>query len=91
MRDRSSSPGTGKGPAYQARLKGLVRERDVVEEETNEASEAPIDLAEMADGRRVVHISATLSEDVQLPSVRAYMVLRPGSGVRSPSAPARKP
>jgi two-component system chemotaxis sensor kinase CheA len=57
------------------RLKGLVRERDAVEEEAKEAAEAPIDLAEMADGRRVVQISATLSEDVQIPSVRAYMVL----------------
>ncbi len=61
--------------ALISRLKGLVRERDVVEEEAKEAAEAPIDLAEMADGRRVVQISATLSEDVQIPSVRAYMVL----------------
>jgi two-component system chemotaxis sensor kinase CheA len=58
-----------------ARLKGLVRERDAEEETTPEAAEAPADLAEMADGRRVVHISATLTEDVQIPSVRAYMVL----------------
>jgi two-component system chemotaxis sensor kinase CheA len=56
-----------------ARLKGLVRERDVVEEEPKAV--APVDLAELADGRRVVQISATLSEDVQIPSVRAYMVL----------------
>ena len=40
-----------------------------------EAAEAPVDLAEMAGGRRVVQISATLSDDVQIPSVRAYMVL----------------
>jgi two-component system chemotaxis sensor kinase CheA len=58
-----------------ARLKGLIRERDAVVEEETPAAEAPIDLAEMADGRRVVQISATLSDDVQLPSVRAYMVL----------------
>jgi len=58
------------------RLKGLVRDRDVAEEaEANEAAEAPVDLAEMADGRRVIQISATLSDDVQIPSVRAYMVL----------------
>jgi two-component system chemotaxis sensor kinase CheA len=57
------------------RLKGLIRERDAVEEEPKAAADAPIDLAEMADGRRVVQISATLSEDVQIPSVRAYMVL----------------
>jgi two-component system, chemotaxis family, sensor kinase CheA len=58
-----------------ARLKGLIRERDVEVEETTEAAEAPVDLAQMADGRRVVQISATLTEDVQIPSVRAYMVL----------------
>jgi len=61
--------------ALITRLKGLVRERDVVEEAPKEAAEAPFDLAEMAGGRRVVQISATLSDDVQLPSVRAYMVL----------------
>jgi two-component system chemotaxis sensor kinase CheA len=58
-----------------ARLKGLVRDRDADEETTSEVSEVPADLAELADGRRVVQISATLSEDVQIPSVRAYMVL----------------
>src|SRR5918996_5708425 len=57
------------------RLKGLIRERDAEETEVKEAAEAPADLAELADGRRVVQISATLSEDVQIPSVRAYMVL----------------
>jgi two-component system chemotaxis sensor kinase CheA len=57
------------------RLKGLVRERDVDEVDEKTPAEAPIDLAELADGRRVVQISATLSEDVQIPSVRAYMVL----------------
>ena len=57
-----------------ARLKGLVRERDV-EPDAEPAAEAPFDLAEMADGRRVVQVSVTLSDDVQLPAVRAYMVL----------------
>jgi two-component system chemotaxis sensor kinase CheA len=57
------------------RLKGLIRERDAEEAAVKEAAEAPIDLAELADGRRVVQISATLAEDVQIPSVRAYMVL----------------
>jgi two-component system chemotaxis sensor kinase CheA len=57
------------------RLKGLIRERDAEEPEVEEPAEAPIDLAEMADGRRVVQVSATLSDDVQIPSVRAYMVL----------------
>jgi two-component system chemotaxis sensor kinase CheA len=62
-----------------ARLKGLIRERDAeeAEAELEAAADAglPADLAEMADGRRVVQISATLSEDVQIPSVRAYMIL----------------
>jgi two-component system chemotaxis sensor kinase CheA len=57
------------------RLKGLIRERDVEEPEERTAAEAPVDLAELADGRRVVQISATLSDNVQIPSVRAYMVL----------------
>jgi two-component system chemotaxis sensor kinase CheA len=57
------------------RLKGLIRERDVEEPAVTETAEAPIDLAEMADGRRVVQVSVTLSDDVQIPSVRAYMVL----------------
>src|SRR3954471_16875112 len=57
-------------------LKGLIRERDAEESEAaKETAEAPVDLAELADGRRVVQISATLAEDVQIPSVRAYMVL----------------
>jgi two-component system chemotaxis sensor kinase CheA len=55
------------------RLKGLVRENDPVEVST--VTEAPADLAELADGRRVVQVSVTLAEDVQIPSVRAYMVL----------------
>jgi two-component system chemotaxis sensor kinase CheA len=55
-----------------ARLKGLVRERDAAPEPT---IAAPIQLVAVADGRRVVQVSARLSEDVQLPSVRAYMVL----------------
>jgi two-component system chemotaxis sensor kinase CheA len=54
------------------RLKGLVRERDAAPEPT---VAAPVDLATVADGRRVVQVSATLSDDVQLPSVRAYMIL----------------
>src|SRR3954449_10349111 len=61
--------------ALITRLKGLVRDRDAEEVEETEAAEAPVDLAEMADGRRVVQISATLADDVQLPAVRAYMVL----------------
>ena len=54
------------------RLKGLVRERDA---EPEPSIAPPVDLALLADGRRVVQVSARLSEDVQLPSVRAYMIL----------------
>ena len=43
------------------RLKGLVRERDAAVAEPAAAG-PPLDLGEMADGRRVVHVSATLSE-----------------------------
>jgi two-component system chemotaxis sensor kinase CheA len=56
------------------RLQGLVRERDR-EVPAPAAAEPPVDLARLADGRRVVQVSATLSDDVQIPSVRAYMVL----------------
>ena len=56
------------------RLKGLVRKRrnDQVKERP---AEAPLALAEMAGGRRVVQVSVVLVQDVQMPSVRAYMVL----------------
>ena len=37
--------------------------------------EPPADLGEMAQGRRVVQVAATLNDDVSMPSVRAYMVL----------------
>ena len=59
-----------------ARLKGLIRDRDAEDAET-EKEGAPLhsELAELADGRRVVQVSVTLADDVQLPSVRAYMVL----------------
>ncbi|MGH2949905.1 MAG: chemotaxis protein CheW, partial [Solirubrobacteraceae bacterium] len=40
-----------------------------------ERTGAPADLAALAGGRRVAHVSVTLAEDVQMPSVRAYMVL----------------
>jgi two-component system chemotaxis sensor kinase CheA len=57
------------------RLKGLVRDRDAEEVVAGPAGDIPVDLAALADGRRVVQISATLADDVQIPSVRAYMVL----------------
>ena len=39
------------------------------------AAPAPDNLSELADGRRVVQVTAILNEDVSMPSVRAYMVL----------------
>ena len=58
------------------RLQGLVRERTPVQEAQRAgAAPAPDNLAELADGRRVVQITAILDEDVSMPSVRAYMVL----------------
>jgi two-component system, chemotaxis family, sensor kinase CheA len=58
------------------RLRNLIRERDA-EPEAPAAGGAdlPEDLSELAGGRRVVQVSVTLSEDVTMPSVRAYMVL----------------
>src|SRR4051794_28473594 len=58
------------------RLRSLVRERTPDQDEQRHGSAAaPENLAELAGGARVVHVSATLAEDVQMPSVRAYMVL----------------
>ncbi len=57
------------------RLKGLVREQRPEPAASAAGREAPAELSELADGRRVVQVTATLSEDVQMPSVRAYMVL----------------
>ena len=39
------------------------------------AIEPPADLGELAQGRRVVQVVATLAADASIPSVRAYMVL----------------
>jgi two-component system chemotaxis sensor kinase CheA len=58
------------------RLQALVRERTPVQVAHRAgAAPAPDDLAERADGRRVVQITAILNEDVSMPAVRAYMVL----------------
>jgi two-component system chemotaxis sensor kinase CheA len=58
------------------RLKALVREdEDAADGEVASSAEPPADLGEMAQGRRVVQIAATLRDDVDMPSVRAYMVL----------------
>jgi two-component system chemotaxis sensor kinase CheA len=58
-----------------ARLKGLVRENEAEKASAGEGAEVPADLAERADGRRVVQVQATLVDDAAMPSVRAYMVL----------------
>jgi two-component system chemotaxis sensor kinase CheA len=66
-----------------ARLKGLIRADEKAEAPTDEprGAEPPDNLAELADGRRVVQISVTLRSDVQMPSVRAYMVLSAIAGL----------
>jgi two-component system chemotaxis sensor kinase CheA len=59
------------------RLRALVREdgEGPAEALSVSATEPPENLSEMAQGRRVVQIAATLRDDVDMPSVRAYMVL----------------
>jgi two-component system chemotaxis sensor kinase CheA len=65
-----------KPEALIERLRGLIRD-DTADAAAGRAgaAEPALDLAALADGRRVTHVSATLAEDVQMPSVRAYMVL----------------
>jgi two-component system chemotaxis sensor kinase CheA len=60
------------------RLKDLIRDADEAPDgpaEEPRGAEQPDNLSELADGRRVVQVSATLRDDVQMPSVRAYMLL----------------
>jgi two-component system chemotaxis sensor kinase CheA len=59
------------------RLRELVRDDEAAPREIADvaAVEPPFDLREMAQGRRVVQIGATLRDDVDMPAVRAYMVL----------------
>src|SRR3954449_239756 len=61
------------------RLRTLVREDEAPEEGSSEeaavAIEPPVNLGELAQGRRVVQVVATLAADASIPSVRAYMVL----------------
>jgi two-component system chemotaxis sensor kinase CheA len=58
------------------RLRALIRDdKEAPEESAPTALDPPTDLSEMAQGRRVVQIAATLRDDVDMPSVRAYMVL----------------
>src|ERR1700749_2944023 len=64
------------------RLQGLVRERTPQQQaQRNGAADAPENLAELADGRRVAQVSVILNEDVSMPSVRAYMVLSAIAGL----------
>ena len=57
------------------RLKALVRDEHEEGPATTAYVEPPPDLSAMAQGRRVVQIRTTLRDDVDMPSVRAYMVL----------------
>ncbi|WP_372791097.1 Hpt domain-containing protein [Paraconexibacter sp.] len=60
-----------------SRLAALVRDDDVDDPLAGpaDASPAPVVIPELADGERVVHVRVTLSDDVMMPTVRAYMVL----------------
>jgi two-component system chemotaxis sensor kinase CheA len=59
------------------RLRELVRDDEAAPREVAATTtvEPPFDLSEMAQGRRVVQVGATLRDDVEMPAVRAYMVL----------------
>jgi two-component system chemotaxis sensor kinase CheA len=66
------------------RLRSLVRDRTPFQpdaQQRTEAAPAPDNLQELAGGRRVVQVSATLAADVQMPAVRAYMVLAAIAGL----------
>ncbi len=59
------------------RLRGLIRERTPEQAaERTGLPVAPVDLAERADGRRVVMVTAKLSDDSLMPSVRAFMAIQ---------------
>ncbi len=63
------------------RLRTLVRDDEAPADATEEVTstgvliEPPADLGELAQGRRVVQVLATLAADASIPSVRAYMIL----------------
>jgi two-component system chemotaxis sensor kinase CheA len=67
------------------RLRALVRADEEVEEaplsEPPPVFEPPADLSELAQGRRVVQVHATLVADASIPSVRAYMILSTLAGL----------
>ncbi|HEY1370807.1 MAG TPA: chemotaxis protein CheA [Gaiellaceae bacterium] len=57
-------------------LKSLVRERTPEQEaEFSRVSAAPADLEAKLRGRNVLHAHVELSDDAQMPAVRAYMIL----------------
>jgi two-component system, chemotaxis family, sensor kinase CheA len=60
-----------------AELRALVRERtpDQEADRTGEPAEAVAPPPEAVVGRRVVRVDVQLADDVQMPAVRAYMVL----------------
>src|SRR3954469_14643245 len=59
-----------------ARLRELVRDRTPDQDADRHGSQhPPTDLETLAAGERVVHVSAELADDAQMPAVRAYMVL----------------
>ena len=59
-----------------ARLRELVRDRTPDQDADRHGSRTPPgDVDTLAAGERVVHLSAELADDAQMPAVRAYMVL----------------
>ena len=60
-----------------AELRGLVRDRtpDQAADRTGEPADAVAPPAEAVADRRVVRVDVQLADDVQMPAVRAYMVL----------------
>jgi two-component system chemotaxis sensor kinase CheA len=59
-----------------ARLRELVRDRTPDQDADRHGSQTPpADVDTLAAGERVVHLSAELADDAQMPAVRAYMVL----------------
>jgi two-component system, chemotaxis family, sensor kinase CheA len=56
-----------------AELRGLVRDR--TPDQSADRTGEPVDVPALERDRRVVRIDVQLADDVQMPSVRAYMVL----------------
>src|SRR4051794_17783993 len=57
-------------------LKSLVRERTPEQEDAfSRATPTPADLEAKLRGRRVLHANVELSDEAQMPAVRAYMIL----------------